>query len=193
MALLRWFGLVLSLSLAFAVAQVAAQTTAQTTAQTRSSFANPAEYDAYMAALNTADPARRATAMEVFIAWYPGSVLKTEALEQAVAAWQAASQPAKADVIAQRLLQVDPDNVRALANRAYAGRMRAASGDAAALAPAVEAAVRGLAALPKWQKPVALTESAFARVKEQMAGVFNGTLGFAALQAKDYDLSLIHI
>jgi tetratricopeptide (TPR) repeat protein len=179
MALLRWLGLVLSLSLAFAAVDGAAQP--------RNSFANPAEYDAYMAALNTGDPAKRATAMEVFMAWYPGSVLKTEALEQAVAAWQAANQPAKADVIAQRLLQADPDNVRALANRAYAGRMRAASGDAAALAPAVEAAVRGLAVLPKWQKPVALTDAAFARVREQMAGVFNGTLGFAALQAKDYD------
>ncbi|MEK6620208.1 MAG: hypothetical protein AABZ26_04450, partial [Chloroflexota bacterium] len=95
--------------------------------------------------------------------------------------------PAKADVMAARLLQVDPDNIRALANSAYAGRTRAAAGDAAALAPAVAAAERGLIVLPKWQKPVSLTDAAFARVKEQMAGVFNGTLGFAALQAKDYD------
>ena len=179
MALLRWLGLVLSLALAFVVTDVAAQT--------RSSFANPAEYDSYMTALNTRDAAKRATAMEVFIAWYPGSVLKIEALEQAIAAWQAANQPAKADVMAQRLLQVDPDNVRALADRAYGGRTRAASGDPAALQPAVQAAERGLAVLAKWQKPVALTDEAFARIKEQMAGVFNGTLGFAALQAKDYD------
>jgi tetratricopeptide (TPR) repeat protein len=179
MAVMRWLGLVLSLVFAFAASDISAQT--------RNSFANPAEYDSYMTALNTRDPAKRATAMEVFVAWYPGSVLKVEALEQAIAAWHAANQPAKADVMAARLLQVDPDNVRALANRAYAGRTRAAAGDAAALAPAVAAAERGLIVLPQWQKPVSLTDDAFARVKEQMAGVFNGTLGFAALQAKDYD------
>jgi tetratricopeptide (TPR) repeat protein len=184
MAVMRWLGLVLSLSLALAASDISAQT--------RNSFQNPAEYDSYMAALKTRDAAKRATAMEVFIAWYPGSVLKVEAFEQAIAAWHAASQPAKADVIAARLLQVDPDNVRALANRAYAGRTRAASGDAAALPAAIEAAERGLAVLPRWQKPVSLTDEAFARVKEQMAGVFHGTLGFAALQAKDYDNARRH-
>ena len=184
MAVMRWFCLVLSLVLAFAAPGVSAQT--------RNSFSNPAEYDSYMTALNTRDAAKRATAMEVFIAWYPNTTLKTEAHEQAIAAWQAAGQPAKADVIAARLLQFDPDNVRALANRAYAGRMRAASGDAAALAPAVVAAERGLAALPKWQKPLTLTDAAFARTREQMAGVFHGTLGFAAFQAKDYDQARRH-
>lgn len=178
MMTIRWLCLVLSLTLALAAPDLSAQT--------RNNFANPAEYDAYMAALNTRDHAKRATAMEVFIAWYPSSTLRTEAFEQAIAAWQAANQPAKADAMAVRLLQTDPDNVRALANRAYAGRTRAASGDAAALAPAVAAAERGLVMLPKWQKPVSLNDASFARVKEQLAGVFNGTLGFAALQAKDY-------
>ena len=50
-----------------------------------------------MAALNTRDAEKRATAMEVFIAWYPTSVLRTDAYEQAMAAWHAANQPAKAD------------------------------------------------------------------------------------------------
>ena len=63
---------------------------------------------------------------------------------------------AKADAIAVRLLQVDPDNVRALANRAYSGRTQAMAGDEKALAPAVEAAHRGMAALPKWQRPAAM-------------------------------------
>ena len=125
--------------------------------------------------------------MEVFIAWYPASILRIEAFEQAIAAWHAAGQPAKADTLSARLLQIDPDNVRALANSAYAGRTKASSGDEAALASAVAAAERGLAVLPKWKKPVTLDDVGFARVKEQMSAVFNGTLGFAALQAKDYD------
>lgn len=193
MAAWRWLAIVFAAASAVASFNAAAQTPSQTPAPSagspaqRSSFANPAEYDSYMAALNTKDPARRAQAMEVFIAWYPGSVLRLEAHEQAISAWQAANQPAKADVLVARLLQVDPDNVRALANRAYVGRLKAAGGDTSALATAVAASVRGLAVLPKWQKPALLDDAGFALVKEQMAGVFNGVLGFAALQAKDYD------
>ena len=130
MAVVRWFVLVLSLAFAVAASDRAAQN--------RSSFANPAEYDAFMAALNTRDAEKRATAMEVFIAWYPASVLRTDAYEQAMAAWHAANQPAKADVIAGKLLQADPDNVRALANRVYGARARAIQGDQAAMAPMVD-------------------------------------------------------
>ena len=210
MAALRWLTIVLAAAFAVASFDVAAQpqtqaqpqaqTPAQTPAQApaqnpapapaqtqRSTFSNPAEYDSYMAALNTKDPARKAQAMEVFIAWYPGSVLRLEAHEQAIAAWQAANQPAKADFLVARLLQVDPDNVRALANRAYVGRLKAAGGEPSALAAAVTAAQRGLAVMPKWQKPALLDDAGFALVKEQLAGVFNGVLGFAALQEKDYD------
>src|SRR5262245_51160358 len=68
--------------------------------QARSSFANPAEYDNFQAALKTQDPTRRATAMEVFAAWYPGSILRTESLEHAMAAWMAAKEPSKADFVA---------------------------------------------------------------------------------------------
>lgn len=194
----RWLAIVLATACAVASFTVAAQTAPQAPAaqaptpaspnQTqRSSFTNPAEYDSYMSALNTKDPARKAQAMEVFIAWYPGSVLRLDAHEQAISAWQAAGQPAKADVLVARLLQVDPDNVRALANRAYVGRLKASGGDAPALAAAVTASERGLAVMAKWQKPALLDDAGFAQLKEQMAGVFNGVLGFAALQAKDYD------
>jgi tetratricopeptide (TPR) repeat protein len=183
-AVVRWFVLVLSLVFAVVASDLAAQT--------RSSFSNPAEYDAYMAALNTRDPEKRATAMEVFNAWYPASVLRTDAYEQAMAAWHAANQPAKAEIIAAKLLQADPDNVRALANRIYGARARAIQGDKAAMASMVEAAERGLAALAKWRKPAALTDDVFARTKQQLGGVFNGALGDAALQAKDYDKARRH-
>jgi len=180
----RWLALVLSVVLAVVASDLAAQN--------RSSFQNPAEYDAYMAALNTRDAEKRATAMEVFIAWYPTSVLRTDAYEQAMAAWHAANQPAKADIIAGKLLQADPDNVRALANRIYGARARAIQGDQAAMASMVEAAERGLAALAKWRKPATLADDVFARTKQQLGAVFNGALGDAALQAKDYDKARRH-
>src|SRR5580693_2796016 len=180
----RWFALLLSLAFAVVASDLAAQN--------RSSFSNPAEYDAYMAALNTRDAEKRATAMEVFIAWYPTSVLRTDAYEQAMAAWHAANQPAKAEIIAGKLLQADPDNVRALANRIYGVRARAIQGDRAAMASMVEAAARGLAALAKWPKPATLADDVFARTKQQLGAVFNGALGDAALQAKDFDKARRH-
>ncbi len=184
MGVMRLIAVVLSLALAVSAADAAGQD--------RSSFSNPAEYDAYKSALATRDPARRATAMEVFAAWYPNSVVRNEAYEQAMAAWTAAGQPVKADVIASKILQIDPDNVHALANRVYVGRTRVTQGDASAMAPMVATAERGLAVLPKWPKPVTLDDASFARAKLQMGAVFNGALGYAALQGKDYDKARRH-
>ncbi len=153
---------------------------------------NPAEYKSYVTAVSTQDATKRAQAFEVFLAWYPYSALRMQAFEQAMAAWQAANNPAKADAVAVRLLQLDPDNVRALANRAYSGRTQAMSGDDKALPAAVQAAERGMAALPKWQKPAGMIDPDFTRLKMQIVAVFDGTLGFAALQAKDYAKARSH-
>lgn len=147
---------------------------------------NPAEGKSYAAAIDTRDPAKRAQALEIFIAWYPNSILRVAAHEQLMAAWQAAGNPAKADAVAVKLLQIEPDNLRALANRVYVGRTRVASGDTAALQPAVAAAERGLAVLSRWQRPQEVDERAFMRLKFQYIAVFNGMLGYAALQQKDY-------
>jgi len=147
---------------------------------------NPAEYTAYLNAVGQADAEKRASALEIFLAWYPNSVLRIDACEQAMAAWQTAGNPAKADAVAVRLLQIDPDNVRALVNRAYSGRAQAMAGDANALPTAVAAAQRGIAALPKWRRPTTMADPDFTRLKMQIVAVFDGTLGYAALQAKDY-------
>src|SRR5215472_8019839 len=46
------------------------------------------EYNAYIAALQTQDPVQKAAAMEAFITQYPSSVVKVDALEQAMQAYQ---------------------------------------------------------------------------------------------------------
>ena len=170
----------LILALALVVATNAAR------AQLPAAVQNPAEQAAYTNAINIKDATKRAETLEIFLAWYPSSVLRIDAYEQIMAAWQTAGNPAKADATATRLLQIDPDNVRALANRAYVGRTRAMSGEPDALASAAAAAARGIAVLPKWPRPAALSDGDFARTKAQMIAIFDGTLGFAALQAKDY-------
>ncbi|HTR83034.1 MAG TPA: hypothetical protein VMI56_01050 [Reyranella sp.] len=153
---------------------------------------NPGEFGNYVAAINIKDPQKRAETLELFQIWYPQSVLRIVAFEQLMAAWHAAGNPDKADAAAVKLLELDPNNVRALANRAYVGRMRAMAGNAAALAPAVDAARRGMAALPKWPRPGGLGEPEFTRLKMQMVAVFDGALGYADLQAKDYAKARSH-
>lgn len=175
MTMKYWLAILLALALGCAAGEASAQA------------APGVQETSYANALALKDPAKRAEALEIFIAWYPGSPLRTEAMEQAMAAWQSANNPDKADAIGTKLLQMNADNVRALANRAYVGRARAMAGDAAALAPAAAAAERGLAVLPKWPKPASLGEPDFLRQKMQIVAVFDGTLGFVALQAKQYD------
>jgi len=183
MAALRWLLLILLLASLTTGSAVLAQGKVAPTA---------AEQGAYTAALNTKDAAKRAQAMEVFLAWYPNSALRVAAYEQAMAAWQAASSPAKADAVASRLLQLEPENVRALANRVYVGRSRLGAGETVALASTALAAERGLAALANWPKPESLDDVEFTRLKQQTAAIFNGALGYAALLAKEYGKAKVY-
>ena len=153
---------------------------------------DPAEYNAYTVALNTQDPAQRAAAMETFIAQYPGSVVRIDALEQAMAAYQQAGNQAKVMSFAKRLLELDPGHVRALAIVTALDRAAASQGDAKALAEAGADAEKGLKSLPSWQKPEAMSDADFEKLRKQMTVIFQGAAGFAALQAKDYPAARDH-
>jgi tetratricopeptide (TPR) repeat protein len=145
-----------------------------------------AEYKDYISALNIADPGIKAGAMEAFAAKYPASIVKLDAFEQAMSAYQHAGNTAKVEEIANRVLELKPDHVRALAVVTLLRRARATQGDATALAELAEGARRGLDALARWTKPTDLADDAFAAMRKQMTAVFNGALGFTTLQAKDY-------
>jgi tetratricopeptide (TPR) repeat protein len=153
---------------------------------------DPAEYNAYLAALNTQDPAQRAAAMEAFVTQYPGSVVKTDALEQAMAAYQQAGDQAKVTSTANHILELDPGNVRALAIVTFLNRALASKGDAKAAADTRADAERGLKALPGWQKPEGVSDVDFEKMRKQMAAIFHGGAGFAALQGKDYPAARDH-
>jgi tetratricopeptide (TPR) repeat protein len=153
---------------------------------------DPTEYNAYIAALNTQDPAQKAAAMEAFITQYPASVVKTDAMEQAMAAYQQAGNVAKLTSIANHLLELDPANVRALAIVTFLNRSLASQGDAKAASDVRAEADRGLKALPGWQKPEGVSDADFEKLRKQMAAIFHGAAGFTALQAKDYAAARDH-
>src|SRR5258708_23286487 len=76
---------------------------------------DPAEYNAYITAYNTQDPAAKAQALEAFIAQYPQSIVLSDALDLAMAAYQQTSNSPKVVELAKRILALTPNNIRVLA------------------------------------------------------------------------------
>jgi hypothetical protein len=72
-----------------------------------------AEYNAYANATSQSDPNAKAAAIESFLQQYPNSVAKTEMLQALMASYQAAQNAPKMLDAAKRLLQADPNNLRA--------------------------------------------------------------------------------
>ncbi|HKF23205.1 MAG TPA: hypothetical protein VKE93_16645 [Candidatus Angelobacter sp.] len=145
---------------------------------------DPAEYNAYITALNTQDPAQKAAAMDAFVKQYPQSIVRVDALEQAMAAYQQAGNQQKVQETANLILQDNPNNVRALAVIVFLERQGIK--DAATGAKARADAERGLQELTNWKKPEGLTDADFEKLKTQMSNIFAGTAAFGALQQQDY-------
>jgi hypothetical protein len=155
-------------------------------AQQQKTIKDPAEYNAYILALNMTDPAQKAVAMEDFVKKFPRSVVKLDAFEQAMAAYQQAGNTAKVEAIAAQVVALDHGNVHGLAVLATIERVRATQNDAAALAAMRTHAADGLKALATSAKPEGMSDADSAKLRAQMAAIFNGASGFAALQDKDY-------
>lgn len=147
---------------------------------------DPAEYNAYIAALNTTDPAAQGAAMDAFVKQYPQSIMLTDALEQAMNAYQKAGNQAKVEEEARRILQLTPNHINALAIVTFIDRAKATNGDQAALKEMCAFAQNGLQQLPSWQKPEGVAPPDFEKLKTQMTDIFNGASGFCALQNKDF-------
>ena len=159
---------------------------AVTQASSQRVIKDPAEYNAYITALNTQDPAAKAAAMEAFVAQYPESVVKIDALEQAMAGYQQAQNTTKVLEMAKRLLALDPNHIRAMAVATVIDRNLGTNGNTAASKEGCGFAKAGLEKLSAWTQPEGMTQADFEKVKQQMASIFSGASGFCALQAKDY-------
>lgn len=145
-----------------------------------------AEYNDYITALNMTNSAGKAAAMEAFASKYPASVVRVEALEQAMAAYQDAKNTQRVEQVASHLLEIDPGNIRALAVATAFARSEANSGNAVKLKETCANSQKGLQALPGWARAEGTSESEFATIRDQMAQIFYGAAGFCALQDKDY-------
>lgn len=152
---------------------------------------DPAEYNAYMSAISAQDPNAKAQSLEAFLQQYPNTVVKEETLEQLMAAYQAANNAPKMGDAANRLLQVNPGNIRALALLTFVGRSQAgqqtnAQAAAQMYAQAGQYAQRGLQAADTMPRPAGVSDADFTKLQNGVKVIFNGAIGMDALQRKDY-------
>ena len=144
---------------------------------------DPAEYNAYVSAVQQKDANAKISGLEAFLTQYPNSVMKNQALEILMGTYQQAGNAKKTMETATKLVTADTCNVRALALLAYFDRVNAQSGDPNAkqlLVDGKKYGQQGLDCLPK------ITDPEIAKMKDQMTGIFNAAIGIADLQEKDY-------
>src|SRR5579884_973705 len=156
-----------------------ASTPAATPAQEKT-IKDPAEFAAYKAASGLTDPAKKGDALLQFVLQYPNTVVKEDVLEEAMAAYQQAGDMTKVQSAATQLLQVNPNNLRALVLLAYsklqAGKQLYGAGQqAAAAGPLGEAAQYGQKGLQAVS--TAPSDPDTTKLKTAVVPIFNEAIG----------------
>ena len=149
---------------------------------------DPAEYNAYVGALQQQDPGQKVGMLEQFLVQFPNSVMKEDAMEGLMATYQQMGNVPKAAEAAQRLLQVNPNHATALMLLAVVRRGAAEQGQNPQqnFAEARQFAERGLAALPNMPREEGISDADYNKKKATIAAILHSAAGFSALQMKDF-------
>ena len=148
---------------------------------------DPAEYNAYSNAISQSAPAQKAAAIESFLTTYPQSQAKADVLARLLTAYQQMGDLNKVLDTAKRLLQVDPNNLTALAVSTYVEDAQAATKTTPAdqqtlFDDAARLAQQGLNAT----KPSSMSDADFQKQKTATAPIFHDALAADAAAKKDY-------
>jgi len=152
------------------------------------SFKDPSEYNAYSMASTQADPAKKAQGLEDFLTKYPQSVAKNVVLNLLVDTYQQLNQPDQALSAATRLLQVDPNNMKALylsvaIKNGQCKKVLDAKGFATDPAPCDDAAAlaqKGLTAA----KPAGTSDDDWKKMTDASYPVFDSAIAFDEVVSK---------
>lgn len=144
---------------------------------------DPAEYNAYQMANSQSDPKQKAAALESFLKTYPQTVVKTLVLNDLVDTYWGLQDQEDTLNAAQRLLQVDPNNAKAILysvvikkGQCTKNNDQATCDDAAALAQ------KGLAL----QKPANTTDADWQKLTHTAFPLFHSTIAADDTVKKDY-------
>jgi hypothetical protein len=144
------------------------------------------EYAKYNACATATAPAAKVTACEDYLKAYPNSVVKTDVLNQLLYAYNQTGDQAKTLDAADRLLAVDPQNLRALTLEVYyrrsdAEKLTDPAAKAAALDKVATYAQTGLTAT----KPKDMSDADFNALKTAAQPTFESAIAADDLAKKD--------
>jgi tetratricopeptide (TPR) repeat protein len=150
------------------------------------------EYDAYTAMANEKDPNKKIALAEAFLQKYANSDFKDGAYMAEEQAYQQLQATDKAVDAAHKVLEANPNQLNQLEALRFLSFVfpfvyKGDDPDAPAkLSRAESDATRGLEVLQKLQKPAGASDEQFNQGVKGLRAIFNGTVGFGALQRKDY-------
>lgn len=147
---------------------------------------DPAEYNSYVGAVQLPDAASRIVALEDFLVRYPNSVVREDGLQALLGVYQQTGNVPKAVETANKLLQINPNNLAALAILVLVNRSDTTANAQQKILEAGQLAQRGLQALQTAPKPEGVSDADWSKQKQAFSVVFSGAAGVAALQQKDY-------
>ncbi|HUH62631.1 MAG TPA: hypothetical protein VLZ50_06525 [Terracidiphilus sp.] len=147
------------------------------------SIKDPAEYNAYQMASSQSDPKAKAAALDSFLKSYPQSVVKSLVLNDLVNLYSNPLEPDKELEVSTQLLQIDPNNLRALLYSVVIKKMQAqqhndqqAADDAAALAH------KGLTVA----KPAGTSDDEWKTLTAAAYPLFHSAIAFDDVVKKDF-------
>ena len=145
---------------------------------------DPAEYNAYQMAITQSDPKAKAAALESFLTTYPQSVVKSAVLDNLVDTYQQTGDQDKQLNAATRLLQVDPNNLKAILYSVIIKKQQGGkTGDAQTLDDAAALAQKGLTA----PKPAATSDDDWKKLTHAAFPIFHSAIALDyAVSKKDY-------
>jgi tetratricopeptide (TPR) repeat protein len=145
---------------------------------------DPAEFNAYQMFSTQTDPKQKASAGEDFLTKYPQSVVKNAILDSLIDVYQQTGDADKALSAASRLLQVDPNNMKALFISVYLKKQQCAkTSDAQTCDDASALAQKGLQAT----KPTAVADADWKKQTDASYPLFHSAIAMDdALSKKDF-------
>src|SRR5579859_172547 len=147
------------------------------------------EYNAYQAAVIEKDPHKKISLAEAFLAKFTDTTCKDMAYLEEVPAYQQLGDAAKMYQASRKAIEASPDSVQGIYWECISFPYAFKASDpnsAQELTQAETDARHGLDVLQKAQKPANMSDDQFAQQIKGSRALFNNTIGFVALQKKDY-------
>ena len=145
---------------------------------------DPAEYNTYQSAFAQSDPKAKTVALESFLQAYPQSVVKAAVLDALVGAYQGLGDSANTLSAASRLLQADPNNMKAIFISVFLKKTQCGkTNDAQTCDDAAALARKGLLAA----KPAGMSDADWKKLTAGTYPAFHSAIAFDdAVSKKDF-------